>query len=80
MAGAWQQSGRHGAGPVAENYIPIADSKQRERLGVARAFETSKTAPSDTPSPSRPHLLTELLTLANIPLLVTNHSKIYISL
>jgi hypothetical protein len=49
-------------GSVAESYILI----HRERngmgdLGLAWAFETSKTIPSDTLLPTRPHLLILLI-------------------
>lgn len=48
-------------------------------MSLEWAFETFKTTPSDTPSPTRQHLLVLLLLLKQFHSLVTKLSK-YISL
>jgi hypothetical protein len=54
-----------GSGTVAES--EFLEHGQKKILDLAWAFETSKTTPSDTLPPTRPHLLT-LVILSNIPL------------
>jgi hypothetical protein len=50
--------GRHGAGKVAESSTSgSTGSRNREKLGLAWAFEIVRPTPSDTCPPIRPHLL-----------------------
>jgi hypothetical protein len=52
-------AGRHGAGTVAENLPQTTRTRQREGglTEMAWAFKTSKPMLSDTPPPTKPHLL-----------------------
>jgi len=73
MVGAWQNTGRHGAGEVAESStFGSAVSREREPLGLAWAFETSKLTSSDILLP-RPNLL---IFLKECHSLVTKHLNI----
>jgi hypothetical protein len=53
---------RHNAREVIKSYFVICKQRKREEeiLGLLRALETSKTAPSDTQSPTSPYLLITL--------------------
>jgi len=56
-AGAWQHSGRHGA-EGAESSTSCSKGKQKTDFQAARMNEVLKAqAPSDTPTPTEPHLL-----------------------
>lgn len=52
-AGAMQA----GTGAAAESYILISRQIEAWGLGLALAFEASKTTPSDLSPPTRPYLL-----------------------
>jgi hypothetical protein len=77
MVSAWWcilTTGRHSARAVTEDLYLL---HQAEKEKLFQAFETSEPTPSDTPPPTRPHLLMLLKTVPSTGVQAPKHTSLW---